>query len=187
MADRLLKSKSNAELVEPIQKRIDAVETFLRHHGGQDLALPLEKCGRVSMDVVEIQDAFGPTAWDREIDTLVVSRETLSGGEAVNSLRKEKGLPELKLYIIEVIASALAHTHVMADIEMESATADSIPSSSLESTEERTAKLPIGVNDHHHVRTLDLSQETDEKRLKELKMGSTAIRKWIAEHDAQNS
>ena len=88
------------------------------------------------MDVLEIHDALGPTAYEAEIQALVVSRETQSGGEMVNSVRQEKGLHSLEMYVIDVIAAA------------------------------RT----------------DLKGEKDEKKLKELKMGSTGIRQWILDH-----
>ena len=113
----------------------------------------------VSMEVVEITDGYGPTAWDEDIQALVVSQETFSGGQAVNELRKEKGLSTLDMFVINVIASKL-------DIERE------------ESDNDTTLKLKIG----DEIRTLDLSGEKDENRLKQLKMGSTAIRQWIAEH-----
>lgn len=33
-------------------------------------------------DIVPITDVYGPTGWDPDIQALVVSKETLSGGEA---------------------------------------------------------------------------------------------------------
>jgi pantetheine-phosphate adenylyltransferase len=153
MTDSLLASKSNASLVQPLMERMQRVEDFLARCGakrrGED-----DTESRVLMDVVEIHDALGPTAWDPEIDALVVSTETLSGGEMVNSTRRSKGLPELELFVIDVIASTLAQDD-SRDIDRQ--------------REERLDS----------VKTVDLSEESDEKKLKELKMGSTAIRQWI--------
>ena len=41
-------------------------------------------------EVVPITDIYGPTAWDQELDGLVVSHETARGGEMVNQEREEK-------------------------------------------------------------------------------------------------
>lgn len=102
MADRLLSSKVHAELVEPLGKRMRNVEDFLCRCGavpkGEGIA------GKVEMDVVEIEDPLGPTAWDEKIQALVVSGETRSGGEMVNRTRKEKALGELEIFVIDVIS-----------------------------------------------------------------------------------
>lgn len=136
MADSLLSSKNNADLVQPLHQRITIVRAFL-----------LRCDTSVELDVVEIQDPFGPTAWDPDIQCLVVSRETMSGGEAVNRKRSEKGLGQLDVFAIDVIASEL----------------DEVASA-------------------EGVATRDLTGKADEKELKELKMGSTAIRQWIKDH-----
>lgn len=125
MSDKLLSSKSNAQLVQPLDVRIACVEAFLARSGGGEI-----------MDVVEIHDALGPTGYESDIQALVVSKETHSGGAMVNNVRAEKGLNSLEMFIIDVIAAAKK----------------------------------------------DLQGEEDEKRLKELKMGSTGIRQWILDH-----
>ena len=146
MSDHLLKSKSNAALVQPLAQRIRIVEDFL-------VSLGAVKAGSrmlgVVMDVVEIQDPYGPTAWDDDIQALVVSKETSSGGRAVQALRKEKGLSELEVFTIDVIGS-------MDDL-----------------SEKGEAKGTHGFAD-----------DTDEQVLKDLKMGSSAIRQWITDHHA---
>jgi pantetheine-phosphate adenylyltransferase len=105
----------------------------------------------VVMDVVEIQDAFGPTAYDPDIQALVVSRETLSGGQKVNSTRSDERLSQLEVFVIDVISSDLHTGHY-------GAAAGEV---------EGLAK--------------DLRDVMDEGKLKEVKMGSTAIRQWIAD------
>ena len=44
----------------------------------------------LKLDVVPITDVYGPTAWDEELEGLVVSHETAKGGEAINKERKRK-------------------------------------------------------------------------------------------------
>lgn len=145
MSDSLLSSKSNAQLLQPLSERISAVNGFLhRCHG-------TGSHGGIEFEVVEIRDPFGPTAWDPDIQCLVVSKETMSGGKAVNTKRHGQGLGELEVYVIDVIASTLHEEEMMSSAE-------------------------------GGVIAKDLSEEVDEGRLKELKMGSTAIRQWIKDH-----
>jgi phosphopantetheine adenylyltransferase/dephospho-CoA kinase len=54
-------------------------------------------------EVVSIQDPFGPTATDDNLDLIVVSDETLKGGFKVNEIRKEKKLRELEIYSIPLV------------------------------------------------------------------------------------
>jgi hypothetical protein len=51
-------------------------------------------------EIVKIDDIYGPTIKDSEIEALVVTRETRKGGRLVNKKRKELGLPPLKLLTV---------------------------------------------------------------------------------------
>ncbi len=44
----------------------------------------------LKLDVVPITDVYGPTAWDEDLEGLVVSRETSKGGAMVNEERKKR-------------------------------------------------------------------------------------------------
>jgi len=142
MTQSLLKSKSNAQLLQPLDERIRITKDFLSRQGTG-----------VELDVVEIHDPFGPTAWDGDIQALVVSKETVSGGESVNKKREEKGLGKLDVWVIDVIAA-----------------------------EPSIAPSEKDQGDLRGIKTRDLSHVDDEGELKELKMGSTAIRQWIKDH-----
>ncbi|WVQ70127.1 uncharacterized protein L199_008352 [Kwoniella botswanensis] len=153
MADSLLGSKKFHEVVEKLDKRLESVERFLERLGGVKLnherqnshilsSSPETDEGAsekdvISLQVQEITDIYGPTSTDPNIHALVVSRETVSGGQAVNTKRKEKGLGELEIFVVDVIADK---------------------------------------------QDLKLGGVQDEGELKELKMGSTGIRKWIMEN-----
>ncbi|WVQ78065.1 hypothetical protein IAT38_000146 [Cryptococcus sp. DSM 104549] len=142
MADNLLGSKSNAELVQKLDERMAVTEAFLRRVGGVspnpagDAGTDDAGSAGVELAVGEIHDALGPTRDDPNIHALVVSRETLSGGAYVNRIRRETGLNELEMFVVDVIAER---------------------------------------------QEVDLRGEVDEGKLKAVKMGSTGIRKWIAE------
>ena len=90
--DALLKNKKFAEVLEPLSIRTQAVREFLNL-----IALNLE------LDLVPIQDVYGPTAFDPEISGLVISEETRSGAQTIADLRQEKGLQSLEVFVIDVI------------------------------------------------------------------------------------
>ncbi|RAL15984.1 putative pantetheine-phosphate adenylyltransferase [Aspergillus homomorphus CBS 101889] len=53
--------------------------------------------------LVEIKDPFGPTITDENIGALVVSKETRSGGAAVNDARTKKGWAPLAVFEVDVL------------------------------------------------------------------------------------
>ncbi|KAJ4487798.1 hypothetical protein J3R30DRAFT_850774 [Lentinula aciculospora] len=89
----LLKSKSNAHVLESLETRKANVQYFLE----------LFKPG-LEYDIVPIDDVYGPTGWDPYIQGLVVSRETISGAEIIATHREKEQLPKLAVFIIDVIS-----------------------------------------------------------------------------------
>jgi pantetheine-phosphate adenylyltransferase len=78
----------------------------------------------VEYEIVPLNDVYGPTVVDRDIQGLVVSKETLSGAaagwlfhlrsvlsiltsvsRAVDRKRRELGFPTLETFVIEVISA----------------------------------------------------------------------------------
>ncbi|PYH47339.1 putative pantetheine-phosphate adenylyltransferase [Aspergillus saccharolyticus JOP 1030-1] len=53
--------------------------------------------------LVEIKDPFGPTITEEDIGALVVSKETRSGGAAVNDARTRKGWAPLAVFEVDVL------------------------------------------------------------------------------------
>lgn len=92
----MIKSKVLNELIEPCNIRIEKVAEFL-----QDVDSTLE------YNVVPISDPFGPTKDDPTMDMIVVSAETLRGGDKVNELRASKGIGKLQLHCIELVEDHL--------------------------------------------------------------------------------
>jgi phosphopantetheine adenylyltransferase len=66
-------------------------------------------------EIVPLSDPAGPTKTDPNIECLVVSAETLSGGHAVNKIRKEAGLPEMDLFSIELVGDLEPQRYNMKD------------------------------------------------------------------------
>ncbi|KAF9137281.1 hypothetical protein BGX30_010400 [Mortierella sp. GBA39] len=91
--DAMLKTKKFKEFMEPLDKRIDDVERFLR----------IFKRGLV-YEVVPISDMYGPTITDDKLEALMVSKETLKGGGMVNQERERRNLPPLTIEVINVIS-----------------------------------------------------------------------------------
>ncbi|THH30359.1 hypothetical protein EUX98_g3817 [Antrodiella citrinella] len=96
--DALLKNKANKHVLEPLSRREERTRAFLT------LFKP-----SVEYDIVPIVDVYGPTAWDPNIQALVVSKETLSGAAAIEKHRREKDLSSLKTFVIDVISSTEAN------------------------------------------------------------------------------
>ncbi|KAG6889843.1 hypothetical protein C0995_014321 [Termitomyces sp. Mi166 len=91
--DVLLKKKSNPHLLQPLAERIERVRAFL------ELFRP-----GIEYEIVPIQDVYGPTGWDPNVQGLVVSQETISGAESIAAHRSAKGLSTLQTFIIDVIS-----------------------------------------------------------------------------------
>lgn len=155
-ADDLLVSKAHQEQLEPLELRIQRTRAFLHR---------LEP--RLEYDLVELRDVAGPTGTEADVQALVVSRESAGGADASKSretlqsianlsavakIRAERNLPPLDVFVIDVISSS--------------------------------ADSPIPITDDGDevdVAHSALVGETDQQRLKEGKMSSSFIRKWLAE------
>ena len=118
--DALLTKKENREVLESLPERIRGVRQFI------ELFKP-----SLVYEIVPIQDIYGPTGSDPNIQALVVSKETASGGKAgrlpvpvvrlrcahipgdqVNKFREEEGLPLLKTFVIDVISHSSSRVEV---------------------------------------------------------------------------
>ncbi|CCE61630.1 hypothetical protein TPHA_0A05560 [Tetrapisispora phaffii CBS 4417] len=88
----LLANKSFAEYLEPFETRSHNVTKFL------ELMNPA-----LSIEVTPLKDVCGPTGRVPELEALIVSRETIKGGEIVNKERVTKGLAPLEICIVNVL------------------------------------------------------------------------------------
>ncbi|KAI0032261.1 Nucleotidylyl transferase [Vararia minispora EC-137] len=91
--DALLKTKKHREYLEDITTRIRRTREFLE----------LVKPG-IEYYIVPLHDVYGPTGEDPDVQALVVSHETISGGQAIDEIRRERSLPPLRTFIIDVIS-----------------------------------------------------------------------------------
>ncbi|XP_028393410.1 bifunctional coenzyme A synthase-like [Dendronephthya gigantea] len=91
--DALLVNKTLGELIAPLDVRMKNVAEFI-----EDIKPGLIK------EIVPLDDPAGPTKTDPNIECLVVSAETLAGGQSVNKTRVGAGLPEMDLFSIELVS-----------------------------------------------------------------------------------
>ncbi|CAL8301329.1 unnamed protein product [Lota lota] len=91
----MLKRKVLKELIEPYSVRVERLQEFL-----QDVRPSLQ------VEIVALDDPFGVSVVDRQLQCIVVSEETRRGGEAVNTRRLENGLPGLVLHEIQLLKDA---------------------------------------------------------------------------------
>ncbi|KAI1147095.1 cytidylyltransferase [Nemania diffusa] len=115
--DELLRRKKYAELVQPWDLRVTNVIQFLASllqlskdgwtdpdvTKKDDKVVARFRDGAIEIHCVVLRDAFGPTTAEEEMDVLVVSGETRSGGDAVNARRKELGWHSLEIFEVDVL------------------------------------------------------------------------------------
>ncbi|KAI0102645.1 cytidylyltransferase [Nemania sp. FL0031] len=115
--DELLRRKKYAELVQPWDLRVKNVVEFLASilqlsRGGwsdpdvmnrDEKVIAKFRDGTIEVHCVVLRDAFGPTTTEEEMDVLVVSGETRSGGDAVNARRRDRGWHDLEIFEVDVL------------------------------------------------------------------------------------
>ncbi|XGW21173.1 hypothetical protein V3C99_004265 [Haemonchus contortus] len=89
---KMIEKKSLWELIEPISTRARAVEEFV-----YDVA------DTVACIAEPIEDPFGPSIRIPDLEAIVVSQETVKGGEAVNRVRKERNMSHLDMITIDLL------------------------------------------------------------------------------------
>ena len=118
--DEMLRNKKFAEYVQTWEERSRNVIFFLAQllelssRGWKDGTRPridekdgdfkaTFRDGAIQVECVRIQEAFGPTITVKEIEALIVSGETRSGGQAVNEKRIEQGWNALDVFEVDVL------------------------------------------------------------------------------------
>lgn len=115
-ADELLVSKKFADQLQSWDTRARGVLSFLNTlfeadttgfvspsvtNASEDIAYL--RNGTVKVRLIKLHDPFGPTTSEEDVDIIVVSAETRSGGRAINERREGKGWRPLEVFEIDVL------------------------------------------------------------------------------------
>ncbi|KAJ8941748.1 hypothetical protein NQ314_010285 [Rhamnusium bicolor] len=90
--ENMLHTKILWELIEEIDVRVKSVVDFLK-----------DICPELKYNIIPISDPFGPAIMDPSMELIVVSKETVKGGEKINEIRQQKNLNPLKIAPVELV------------------------------------------------------------------------------------
>ncbi|OLY79111.1 Phosphopantetheine adenylyltransferase [Smittium mucronatum] len=88
----LLKNKKFKEQLQSFETRLSNVRNFL------NIIRP-----GLDYNLFPLADPFGPIITDGDIDTLIVSKETLTGVDKANEIRADKSMKEMEILPIELV------------------------------------------------------------------------------------
>eukprot|EP00127_Corallochytrium_limacisporum_P003526 Clim_evm9s150 gene=Clim_evmTU9s150 len=91
-AEALLKNKKHGEFLEPLDRRIAKVRSFLEMVRSD-----------ITYEIVPIVEPMGPAGNDPNLHTIIVSKETAEGVNMINKHRIKLGLSELDSVVIDLV------------------------------------------------------------------------------------
>lgn len=97
--DSMLSKKSNPHLLETTGERIAAVDDFV-----QMFRSNMQQPG-LQRSVVELQDVCGPAGSEADLQAMILTDETVSGGDTIDKTRQERGLATLERHVIGVVGA----------------------------------------------------------------------------------
>jgi phosphopantetheine adenylyltransferase/dephospho-CoA kinase len=88
----MIQSKKLWELIEPIDIRIEKLRQFVT-----------DVDPFIEYNIVSISDPYGPAITDEELECIVVSQETIKGGQKINEIRAQRNFKPLDIIIVELL------------------------------------------------------------------------------------
>ena len=90
--DVFYKNKKYFEKMESYKVRRQKLKNFIESKGYHN-----------NFKIIKIVDKYGPTIIDKNIDAIIVSKETSETAQEINKIRQKNRLPPLEIYVIDLI------------------------------------------------------------------------------------
>ena len=90
--DRFVQKLGKTHKVRSYNARVRELQKFLRSRGWLSRAR-----------IVKLTDPFGPATRRKRLNALVVSQQTRANARHVNVIRRRRGLPALKIYVVKLV------------------------------------------------------------------------------------
>jgi cytidyltransferase-like protein len=90
--DDLLRKLSKEHPVRPYADRVKGLRRYLG-----------ERNWLARANIAKLQDKWGPTVLEADMEAIVVTEDTRASAEEINKLRKQKGLRPLHIEIVKLI------------------------------------------------------------------------------------
>jgi pantetheine-phosphate adenylyltransferase len=92
-SDNLVAAKKGKNrIIHRFETRVDSLIQFIN-----------DEFGNVNFEIKELNDDFGPTSTDRNLQALVVSEETEQKGHEINRIRSKKGFAPLVIVTVAML------------------------------------------------------------------------------------
>lgn len=91
-SDTYVKNKSFASVIESYVERKKALEKYLQEMGFKKRA-----------NLFRLHDSYGTAITQKNIEAIVVSRETVPNARKINSLRLKRFMPQLKIVLVPMV------------------------------------------------------------------------------------
>jgi phosphopantetheine adenylyltransferase/dephospho-CoA kinase len=89
----MIQTKKLWELIEPIDIRIEKLRQFVT-----------DVDPFIEYNIVSISDPYGPAITDEDLECIVVSEETIKGGQKINEIRAQRNMKPLDIIIVELLS-----------------------------------------------------------------------------------
>jgi len=98
LGDRILIGLTSDEFVTKKQKK-HIVSNYNERH--ENLITFLSNVGMSNrVEIIPLEDPYGPTIDDAQIDSIVTSRETMKTALAINKIRTQRKFEPLQIYVV---------------------------------------------------------------------------------------
>jgi len=99
LGDKIIIGLTSNEFLAKKQKK-HIVSNYDERH--ENLITFLSKIGTSNrVKIIPLEDPYGPTIDDEQIDSIVTSRETMKTALEINKIRKNKKFRPLRIYVID--------------------------------------------------------------------------------------